>query len=150
MSNKNSTGVSVGSISLLVIFLVLCMSIFAVLSLTTAKAELRLSEKSAQAIKDYYAADLICMERIQRLQDLLDQGAGSSGIVAETMVFGGTAAIRDGIVHIEFSQPIMDGQDLRVELAVANGNVSIVGWKSVDVGPWEPDYSLNVWEGNLP
>ncbi|MCL2766521.1 MAG: hypothetical protein FWD21_02410 [Peptococcaceae bacterium] len=147
MSSKNSSGVSVGSISLLVIFLVLCMSIFSVLSLTTAKAGLRLAEKSALSVAGYYSADFACTEKIQQLRDMMDLGAGAAEIADASERLGGRVVQWGDAVHIEFSQQIMPGQELQVELAAADGRLSIIKWRSVDVGPWEPDDSLRVWEG---
>ena len=147
MSNKNTTGVSVGSVSLLVIFLVLCMSIFAVLSLTTARSELRLAEKSAQAVAGYYQADLACMEKMERLQEMLDQGAVTSDLIREAESFGGAARLVNGALRIEYAQQIMPGQELQAVFAAENGKVSILSWRAIDVGPWEPDFTLNVWGG---
>ena len=48
---------AVGGVSLLVVFAVLCLTVFALLSLSTVRADARLSEASAQSVADYYAAD---------------------------------------------------------------------------------------------
>ena len=48
---------AVGGISLLVVFAVLCLTVFALLSLTTVQADVRLADASVQAVEDYYAAD---------------------------------------------------------------------------------------------
>ena len=147
MSNKNTTGVSVGSVSLLVIFLVLCMSIFAVLSLTTAKSELRLAEKSAQAVAGYYMADLACMEKMEQLQEMVDQGATASDLIRAAEGFGGAARLVNGALRIEYAQQIMPGQELQAVFAAENGKVSVLSWRAIDVGPWEPDFTLNLWGG---
>lgn len=55
--NRN-TFAAVGGSSLLVIFAVLSLTIFAMLSLNTALAQRRLTERSLAAIDAYYAADL--------------------------------------------------------------------------------------------
>ena len=49
---------AIGGCSLLVIFGVLCLVILALVSLNTVLAEQRLSETSARAASDWYAADL--------------------------------------------------------------------------------------------
>ena len=147
MSNKNTAGVSVGSVSLLVIFLVLCMSIFSVLSLTTAKTELRLAEKSAQAVAGYYRADLACMETMERLQEALDQGAATTELIRQAEALGGSARLVNGALRIEYAQQIMPGQELQAVFATQNGKVSILSWRAIDVGPWEPDFTLNLWGG---
>ena len=46
-----------GGISLLTVFAVLCLTVFALLSLSTIRADGRLAQASAQAVEDYYAAD---------------------------------------------------------------------------------------------
>lgn len=47
----------VGGSSLLVIFAVLCLTVFSLLTISTAKAERRLSDVSAEAVVSYYKAD---------------------------------------------------------------------------------------------
>ena len=48
---------AVGGISLLVAFAVLCLTVFALLSLSTVQAQKRLSDASLKAVGEYYAAD---------------------------------------------------------------------------------------------
>ena len=53
------------------IFATLCLTVFAVLSLTTANAERKLAEKAAQAVQDYYAADLACARKAEEIAGIL-------------------------------------------------------------------------------
>ena len=56
--NRNKQQVPViGGSSLLVIFAVLCLTVFALLGFSTVQADKRLSDISAEAVSDYYAAD---------------------------------------------------------------------------------------------
>ena len=48
---------ALGGASLLVIFAVLALTVFALLSLSTVRADVRLGDASAQAVVNYYAAD---------------------------------------------------------------------------------------------
>ena len=58
MNEKQRVGfIPVGVTSLLVIFAVLCLTVFALLSVSTVRADKALSEKSAAAIDGYYRAD---------------------------------------------------------------------------------------------
>ena len=52
-----SASPSIGGTSLLVIFSVICLAVFSVLSLTTGQTEKRLSDKAADAAAAYYLAD---------------------------------------------------------------------------------------------
>lgn len=54
---RRFTPPAVGGSSLLVIFAVLCLTIFALLGLGTVQADQRLSDASAEAVYGYYAAD---------------------------------------------------------------------------------------------
>lgn len=49
--------ISTGTASIVLIFVMLCLLTFSVLSLVSAQANLRLSEKSAARTSDYYAAE---------------------------------------------------------------------------------------------
>lgn len=60
---------AVGGISLLVAFAVLCLTIFALLSLTTVRADVRLADASADAVTEYYAADCQAQEILARLRN---------------------------------------------------------------------------------
>ena len=69
MKQKESISIpAFGGSSLLVIFAVLCLIVFALLSLSTAQAERRLADAAAGAVTEYYAADLQAQEIFARLQ----------------------------------------------------------------------------------
>ena len=55
--NKRRPLFGVGGITLLTVLLVLALTMFAVLTLSSAQADMRLSEKNVRAVLDYYAAD---------------------------------------------------------------------------------------------
>ena len=50
-------GTVTGAVSLVMIFVVLCMTVFAVLTLSTAVGESRLAQATAAHVQDYYEAD---------------------------------------------------------------------------------------------
>ena len=60
---------AVGGSSLLVIFAVLCLTVFALLSLSSVQAERRLADAATQSVVDYYQADLRAEEIFARLRD---------------------------------------------------------------------------------
>ena len=55
--DRRQIPVVVGAASLLVIFAALCLTVFALLTVSNADAERRLANISADAVCDYYAAD---------------------------------------------------------------------------------------------
>ncbi len=59
---------AIGGSSLLVIFAVLCLTVFAMLSLSAVQAERRMSDASAAAVTAYYEADLEAEQIFARLR----------------------------------------------------------------------------------
>ena len=66
---KHSFGLSIGSSSILMVFVVLCLTTFATLSLVSANADYKLSRKTADAA--YYALDAAGERMLSDLADLL-------------------------------------------------------------------------------
>ena len=62
---------NVGASSILMIFIILCLTVFGLLSLISAKAELRLSEKSKESVEEFYAADAEVERIIKEIDDIL-------------------------------------------------------------------------------
>lgn len=121
----------IGGSSLLTIFAVLCLTVFAVLSVATVQADRRLSQRTADAAAQYYAADCRAEELLARLRsgELLE-GVRSCG--------GGRYA---------YDCPISDTQTLAVEVALDGPDYTILRWQAVSTARWQADDSLSVWDG---
>ena len=103
-NDKRSAGIHVGSASIIMIFAVLCLTVFSTLSYVTANQEYRLAQKSALAMEQYYAADWQCEVYYEQIYDLLKGGIAAKDLpqyldveVTET----GTAAFIDYAVDID-------------------------------------------------
>ena len=70
---KRSFGLSIGSSSILMVFVVLCLTTFATLSLVSANADYKLSRKTADAAAAYYALDTAGERMLSDLADLLER-----------------------------------------------------------------------------
>ena len=121
---------AVGGSSLLVIFAVLCMTVFALLSLSSVQAERRLADAATQSVVDYYQADL----RAEEILALLRSGEGILGLEEKKGKY-------------EFEVPISGRQMLSVTLARQGEQWSVLRWQSVTVER-ELDESLNLWKGS--
>ena len=150
MDNRKRSEVSpppVGGASLLVVFAVLCLTVFALLSLSTVRANERLSEASAQAVADYYAADC----QAQAVLAWLRTGEANPGDIPED--FSISTTISDYPDHSEtvhsYSCPISDTQELRVEVRMEpDGGYTILRWQAVPAGEWAPDDTVEIWDGD--
>ena len=129
---KRGGGVS-GAVSLVMIFCVLCLAVFAVLTLATADREAKLAEMTARSAADYYEADRRAVEIAAALQ--------KGGVPADAaVVWSGDVA--------SFTVPIGEDQALYAAVRVqAGGPCEIVRWRTIYTGEWEPEEYLNVWDG---
>ena len=138
---------AVGGASLLVAFAVLCLTVFALLSLSTVRANQRLSETSAQAAADYYAADC----QAQAVLAWLRTGEAAPGSIPED--FQMSTSISDYPDHSEtthyYACPISDTQELQVEVRMdGDGSYTILRWQAVPVGGWE-ESGVEIWDGEI-
>ena len=122
---------AVGGVSLLTAFAVLCLTVFALLSLATVRADGRLADSAVQGVADYYAADCRAQEVLARLR------AGERP----------EEAARDGDVY-SYACPISDTRELSVEVLVrGDGSYQVLRWQAVPTALWEADDSLELWDG---
>lgn len=124
---------AVGGSSLLVIFAVLTLSVFALLSLNTVQAERRLADVSVQAVTDHYEAELQAERIFARLR------------AGETV----TGVQRSGDIY-SFSCPVSDHQRLMVELLRTEGTWEVLRWQTVAEPEPAADDALTVWDGATP
>lgn len=130
MNKKSMRFPPIGGSSLLVIFAVLCLTVFALLSLSTAQAGGRLSDASAQAVSDYYRADCLAEEILAQLR---------SGQLPEGV------AVEDGVYS--YTCPISDTQALAVSVRLDRDHYTVLRWQAVSTIEWTPDESIDLWDG---
>lgn len=126
MKNRISIGIS----SIVLIFLILCLAVFSLLSLSDARTALSFSERHTEAVRIYYAADAQAQTFIRDYRKALasesavsasetGEGAAAQTVAAQTaagaLPEGNAVSVsEDGIVHCDV--PLANGQTLRMEL----------------------------------
>lgn len=133
MNEKRSAAFPpVGVSSLLVIFAVLCLTVFALLSVSTVRADRTLSEKSAAAVEGYYQADCAAEQTLAGLR------AGEQP---------------EGVKEINgiwcYTHPISATQTLVVEVKVDGSDYDILRWQAVSTADWQAGDQLPVWNGEV-
>lgn len=131
--NKGRGISAVGISSLIVIFAVLCLTVFALLSVSTVQAAQRLAQESDEAILGYYEADAAAEQILAQLR----AGKSVQGVQQEGDVYS-------------YSCPISDTQSLAVQVKIQGAAYEILHWQVVSRGQWEADNDLPVWDGKLP
>lgn len=128
--NKNIPFGFVGGSSILTIFAVLCLMVFTLLSMSTAKANDTLAEKSMAATTNFYKADVEAEEVLAQLRS----GKCPEGVTKEGNYYS-------------YVCEIDSNQQLQIKVLIENDDYEILEWKKVYVGEWKSDDSLNVWDG---
>lgn len=121
---------AVGGSSLLVVFAVLCLTVFALLSLSTVQASRQLAETSASSVRAYYEADCRAEEILARLRS----GQLPEGVFVQNDEYWYTC-------------PISDTQDLQVRVRLEGTACSVLQWQAVSTVDWEADQGLDLWDG---
>ena len=122
----------VGGSSLLVIFAVLCLTVFAMLSLAQAQADRRLAQNSWSAVTGYYRADCQAQEILAQLR----AGERPQGVTEE------------GENVFSYACPISDAQTLEVRVRLAGESYEILAWRAVFTADWQADEGLDLWDGS--
>ena len=127
----------VGGSSLLVIFAVLCLTVFALLGLTTVRADGWLSQAGAEAVAAYYEADTQAEEIFARLR---------AGEFPEDVM----ACACSGVEGYTYTCPISDTQQLVVELHREGDGWTVLRWQAESTTGVEAfDQTLDLWDGTL-
>lgn len=130
---------AIGGASLLVVFAVLCLTVFALLSLSTVRADERLSQLSAQSVEAYYQADCTAQEILAQLR--------SGETVSQDIKITSKKTSGTGEVRYSYTCPISETQALEAEVSVQGEEYRVLRWQAVPTGDWTLDESLSLWTG---
>lgn len=121
---------AVGGSSLLVIFAVLTITVFALLSISSVQAERRLSDSALRSVSAYYAADNEAETVFAQLR---------SGETPPQVT-------RDGEIY-RYSCAISENQLLHVELRRTGEGWEVLRWQAVPINRLPEDRTLPIWNG---
>lgn len=147
---------NIGITSIVLIFVMLCLLTFSVLSLVSARADLKLSQKSADHTTRYYEAENAASDILFTVNSCLDEQAK---LADEKTYYKAVRAKLEGTdaitftddTHITYSVPLGEEQCLAVGLALsyspfADGRrYQIETWKTISTHEWDPDNRLPVF-----
>lgn len=151
---RGAAGIRTGGFLVLIVFTVLCLTMFTTLSLASADSDRKLTEKSLAHITEYYQADVLAVERlaeIDRLLESVSSSADSEAVYREKL----QAELGDGfdmdVGEYTFLVPLHGEQFLRARLCCLypgeEGNYRILEWRTENRQEYEIDETLPVWTG---
>ncbi|HIQ75463.1 MAG TPA: hypothetical protein IAA51_13725 [Candidatus Cottocaccamicrobium excrementipullorum] len=151
MRNRRRS-VNLGSSSLILIFIVLCLGTFALLSLSSAKKDLDLAERNEQAVAEYYRADgkgeEFLMEADRAFSQALEKHPDNpDAFLRETLGDAWNGERKQAEIQI----PMANGQALSIVLGLSweegEKQLKVMEWRVVNVEDYEIDQNLPVWDG---
>ncbi|MBD5129900.1 MAG: hypothetical protein HDT43_08255 [Ruminococcaceae bacterium] len=151
--DRNTLGLGVGYVSVMIIFAVICLTIFAVLSFSAASSSDGFNGRSGDYLKQYYAADSAAKSRLAAL-DGIAKAAVESGFFEDEFE---TAASEQGVAlkrvmngfSAVWTEKISDRQELAVEVEfTSDGNCEITRWQSRTISGEGSESHLGVWDGS--
>ena len=157
MDKKNKLhGMGVGYVSVMLIFAVICLTVFAVMSFRAASANDGFNVRSGDYLKEYYAADSAAKSRLAEL-DGIAKSAAESGFFEDE--FEAAAETIEGVTlnrimngySANWSVKINDRQELAVSVEfTSDGGCEITRWQSRTVSTEDSsDSHLGVWDGSF-
>jgi len=136
-------GMGVGSASIVLIFAVLCLTIFTIITYMVTNNERALIDAKAELIKGYYEADALAEQILQELLDANTTPDRVHGVNIETGIDEDL-----GIETTHFYCRITDIKSLYVKLAIREDSFDILSWRMYDTDEWVFDDTINVWTGD--
>ena len=136
----NKGGIGVGSASIVLVFAVLCLTVFSLITLVVARNNRALADTEARLVEGYYEADAVAEGILAEIRE--------AGYIPDTVKNTEIDSGWDMALEMDVATylcPISDAKELYVKLAVDGDSVYIVGWQMLDIGEWEFDGSLGVW-----
>ena len=167
MQNKHKPPITnIGSVSLIMVFIVLCMVTFAILSLSESTGDYKFTEKLASHTTDYYTASSQAERALAEIDTLLHE-TGENAIGSETLFYQNVIEAinntsissindlsatfdHDEVLYISYDVPVGDSQKLYVRLRVNAPQTSttaaytITAWQTLQTDEWNGDDSIQL------
>lgn len=126
MASKHKASSGIGGSLILIIFIVLTVTVFSVLTLVSAQNELGTVSRSAEISKNYYTAEKQAAEKCGELKKALSGLTENSDIVSAAIELGASASSDENGVTVSFSIDIDENRSLDTALRAERGELNII------------------------
>jgi len=139
----NKSGVGVGSASIVLVFAVLCLTIFSLITYVVAGNDKALVDARISLVTEYYKADALAEEIVVNIlaSDMIPDEV--LGVDIFTRFDEGL-----GVDTVYFFCEISDIKALYINLVIRDDSYDILSWRLYDTDEWVFDGSMNVWTGD--
>jgi hypothetical protein len=144
---------NIGGPSLILIFIVMCLVTFGMLSLSAAKSERDLAHRNASAVTEYYLTDVegeefyqMVLEDVKEIKRSGIESGGYEEVLKQEL--GDYYNPENKTVSTEI--PMAHSQALSIVLSPSfdgEGGVRVVKWKVIQTEDYAVDTTMPVWDG---
>lgn len=146
---RRPAGIGTGYLSLMMIFVTLCLTALAALSFSAAENERKFSKRSADYTAEYYAADLEAKRTLAETDSIVSGYSDYRDfmLLAELDEISGVEYenLSDGLA-VSWKASINDRQDISCRVKFSAGGFDILEWRTVSSVETE-EAPLGVWLG---
>lgn len=154
---KRLSPYSIGSCSILLIFITICLTTFAALSLVSANSDYKMSIKTAENTAEYYLADSKAQVALANLHKIVNNNLQEEDFLSSCFreISHDKLFMADKVnskIYITYNIPVNDRQYLQAVVIITEENpkqLSIESWKVITKADDSEESPLNVWDGGL-
>ena len=145
--------INIGTSFMLIIFIVLCLVVFSVLSLSSTWKDYQYSKENSLRTQEYYDASNQAEEKLASIDSILVDSSSTAICIQKLKQLDGITVSEidsdttESSLLIEFQIPINDTENLYVALSnkpYANQNYTILSWSQKSTTEWSGHQKLPV------
>ena len=140
----NKGGMGVGSASIVLVFAVLCLTVFSLITYVVASNDKALVVAEARLVTGFYKADALSEQIIAEILD----SESIPPVVHGVNIENEWDMYLDAEI-VEFTCPVSEKKALYVRVAVYENSHDVLSWQLYDTDQWDFNDRLNVWPGSF-
>lgn len=140
----------IGGALILIVFIVLTITSFSILTLVSAKNEMGSVKKSAENAADYYNAEKEAAVKLSEIKTAIENVTDSEEIARIISEKGANANVAIDGIEVSFKVSIDENRFLLTEININNGKFKITSQKITSENEIIIDDGFNIWNGISP
>lgn len=150
IARRSGRSAGIGGSLILIIFIILTITVFSVLTLVSSQNELGTVKKSAQISSDYYNAEKTAAIKTGIIKAAVSELTELREIATTAEKNGADATVSETEVIIKFKVKIDDNRSIETVLKADGSTVKIISKKTVSDNQIIIDDNMNFWDGVTP
>lgn len=149
--SRTTTSLGIGTTSILMVFVILILVTFSILSLSGAKTDQKLGNMTLKRTQDYYQAENQAEKKLAKIDQKLYHAKGQLDFVSTLSEIAGIKVLKES-KQVSYKEIMSDKQYLDVLIQLQwNESEQIyqckkIRWQTVVTGEWTVDDDLPVYQ----